>query len=292
MAMTADVETGTLLEAIRRDGFVVLERFFTGSELERLQADADWFLANPQGWFELIRREQTLMAKINPQCVPKGQEEHVRQFQRVFSQPAFLETCLRYMERDAYVNCILIHKEQAGPKPVTLWHADQATEGRLSFKFMLYLNDCDALNGAFSYAPGSHRVVHEITEYANARGIDNLEVHGFERIRALAHEFGLRESIGILDELSRHIQGDYESDDHYTLSAPRGSVVLFDTKGIHRGGVVSQGERYILRVHCFEPPPLSWKGKFKRMVLTPDRRTRFFPLGGSGADWQPVKEYE
>jgi len=30
----------------------------------------------------------------------------------------------------------------------------------------------------------------------------------------------------------------------------------------------------------------------KRMVLTPDRRNRFFPLGGAGVDWQPIRECE
>ena len=32
----------------------------------------------------------------------------------------------------------------------------------------------------------------------------------------------------------------------WKITAPAGSVVLFDTKGIHRGGMVEQGERRVL----------------------------------------------
>ena len=32
----------------------------------------------------------------------------------------------------------------------------------------------------------------------------------------------------------------------WTITAPRGSMVLFDTKGFHRGGMVNRGERLVL----------------------------------------------
>lgn len=146
------------------------------------------------------------MAKIIPQQVPKG-EGLLQLFYETFSRPLFMDTCLEYLAglgcRDAFVNCILIHKEQAHPQPVTLWHADQATENRLSFKFMVYLEDCTVENGAFSYAPGTHRVVHEVITRARAEGLPDLKAHSFEQIKELAYRYELVDSIRIVEGLSR-----------------------------------------------------------------------------------------
>jgi hypothetical protein len=43
------------------------------------------------------------------------------------------------------------------------------------------------------------------------------------------------------DSLSRDIR-----DALWTITAPKGSIVMFDTKGVHRGGMVVEGQRRVI----------------------------------------------
>ena len=49
--------------------------------------------------------------------------------------------------------------------------------GWQSIKFMLYLTDTPADNGAFSYVPGSHRLVHELVRAAARDGTAHPQQH-------------------------------------------------------------------------------------------------------------------
>jgi len=105
---------------------------------------------------------------------------------------------------------------------------------------------------------------------------------------------GLQDCIESLKDISAHIRGDFESDNIYSLSAPRGSIVVFDPKGVHRGGCVNEGERFLIRVHCYEAAPLSWKSKVKRLILGRGNSIPFFSIGpdaGGRLSMAPVKEY-
>jgi hypothetical protein len=110
-------------------------------------------------------------------------------------------------------------------------------------------------------------------------------------MRSFAREVGMTEAVNLLDSLTRHIRGDYESDDAYSLAAPPGSVIMFDTKGIHRGGVVRAGHRFLMRVHCFQSPAVSWRQRIKQLIQLQGRRERFFAVGAAGAGRQETEEY-
>ena len=52
-----------------------------------------------------------------------------------------------------------------------------------------------------------------------------------------------------LQSIAKHVNSDLDSDDYYTVSAKKGSLIIFDPVGFHRGGRITNGERYIIRAH-------------------------------------------
>ena len=58
-----------------------------------------------------------------------------------------------------------------------------------------------------------------------------------------------------LQSINKHLNSELNSDDYYTVSAKKGSLIIFDPVGFHRGGKISKGERYIIRAH-YLPFPL------------------------------------
>jgi len=101
------------------------------------------------------------------------------------------------------------------------WHTDPSR----SLKFLLYLTDTSANNGAFMYAPGSH-------------------LEGFFRIMYFRRR-------GI-DEFPNMIPDEEVCRPTLSVEAKAGSLVIFEAAGIHKAGNVKQGsERRVIRGHTY-----------------------------------------
>jgi hypothetical protein len=134
--------------------------------------------------------------------------------------------------------------------PVTSWHADASKPAQQHrIKFYWYLNDVGPENGAFEYVPRSHHLVaHMRRVQAGAK----MQVYG--DFRAAWQDVALPSDLATLrSEVDSHIHGDNHSDDHYALAQPAGTLIVFDERGLHRGGIVTSGRRSVLRV-SFMPP--------------------------------------
>lgn len=263
-------DPAAVLHNVEQNGFHVLNGLIAGDTLNRLVAEAQWCLDTDRDWLERRVSTAGAMSIVSPARVPKQERGQLHTITNLFSRAEFVELARRYLGRGTFVDRFIVDRELPQSQPVTEWHADQQANGRRSLKFMLYLNDVTSKNGAFSYVPGSHALVMNVMEQAGVQGVSNTEVHDYEQIQRWARSLNLTDCIRQLDEISEHIQGDYESDDYYALAASKGSLIVFDTKGLHRGGVVSTGERFLIRVHCFEPPALTrtqlWRSRVKRLA--------------------------
>jgi len=101
------------------------------------------------------------------------------------------------------------------------WHTDPSR----SLKFLLYLTDTTAENGAFMYAPGSHLEGFYRMMYYRRRGIDEFP-------NMLPDAEVLRPTMSV--------------------EAKAGSLVIFEAAGIHKAGNVKQGsERRVIRGHTY-----------------------------------------
>ncbi len=132
--------------------------------------------------------------------------------------------------------------------PSTAYYHRDASGGDV--KVIIYLSDVTAENGPFSYILGSH--------LQRPRGINNLiaevnDTSGFSgttlstRRAFVALPKWLRKKCSFgNDLLSNSITAQQLLAAQWQITGKEGHAVLFDPKGIHRGGMVISGERVVL----------------------------------------------
>ncbi|WP_291832329.1 phytanoyl-CoA dioxygenase family protein [Brevundimonas sp.] len=117
-------------------------------------------------------------------------------------------------------------------------------------KAIIYMTDVEPRNGPFSYVVGSHRMHIPrlddlICEANDSNGLAGTDARSRARFAALPGKFMQKGSFGndllptapLAQDIARGL---------WAISARKGSIVLFDTKGIHRGGMVESGERRVI----------------------------------------------
>lgn len=131
--------------------------------------------------------------------------------------------------------------------PTAYCHRD-ASGGDL--KAIIYMTDVDDRTGPFSYVVGSNRMKIDrlddlICEANDSNGLAGTDARSRARFAALPAKlrqkgaFGndLRPESALGHEIGRAL---------WAVKGGKGSIVLFDTKGIHRGGMVEDGERRVI----------------------------------------------
>lgn len=130
------------------------------------------------------------------------------------------------------------------------WHVDTTVN---SVKAMLYLNDVPkSENGAFNYVEGSHKLNKDWFDRAVMRAhgrhkiwfLDEASRSRFSKLPAFLqkkNQFGNDLAPG--DKQWEPLRSGVRE-----LGGPKGTLVLFDTNGIHRGGLVRAGVREALQI--------------------------------------------
>lgn len=135
-----------------------------------------------------------------------------------------------YFGLETQVRAYAVWHNLASDGPATdsqLWHRDR--EDLQILKTFLYLDHVDSGHGPFWYAPGTHR---RGTERATARSrkIRGVDRSGDEDVAAVVAPTGWFEAVG-----------------------SAGSIVLADTRGYHKGGHATAGDRRLLVVLFTSP---------------------------------------
>ncbi|HEY0625290.1 MAG TPA: hypothetical protein VGD10_01010 [Allosphingosinicella sp.] len=117
-------------------------------------------------------------------------------------------------------------------------------------KAIIYMSDVDASNGPFGYVLGSHRLRLSrlddfICEANDHNGLAHTDAKSRRHFAALPTRFRQKGAFGN-DLPDEHPASDEIVKAAWSITGPRGSIVLFDTKGIHRGGMVERGERRVI----------------------------------------------
>ena len=135
----------------------------------------------------------------------------------------------------------------AADRPAAYFHRD-ASGGDV--KAILYMSDVSPANGPFSYAVGSHRSrssslaewVEETNDQSACAGTGPRNRARFAALPAvLQRKCSVGNDILPGTEIAGRLLGA-----EWSITAARGHIVLFDTKGLHRGGMVASGERLVL----------------------------------------------
>jgi hypothetical protein len=141
------------------------------------------------------------------------------------------------------------HFEDRGvPVPPTVFFHIDNTYGVV--KAIFYLSEVDETNGPFSYVPGTHRVGVGWFEALFVRAVDIwIDVYPQERHLFAALPRSLRRKAKFGDDLDPgDAQGKWLLDHERIMTSKEGDVFVFDVKGVHRGGMVRNGERRIIQV--------------------------------------------
>lgn len=131
--------------------------------------------------------------------------------------------------------------------PTAYCHRD-ASGGDL--KAIFYMTDVDDRTGPFSYVVGSNRMRINrlddlICEANDSNGLCGTDPVSRARFAALPRKLRQKGSFGN-DLTPDSVLGREIGNGLWRVKAGRGSIVLFDTKGIHRGGMVEDGERRVI----------------------------------------------
>lgn len=110
------------------------------------------------------------------------------------------------------------------------WHRDSPHS--LQFKAILYVSNVSQLNGPFQYLKGTHRESSSLKLRLNK--LSNPNQYRFTS-----------------DEINRIISSNIYAPKQETFTAQAGTLLLVDTKGIHRGQPIESQNRYALTQYCF-----------------------------------------
>ena len=180
---------------------------------------------------------------------------------RAALHPTVLEVADEYLRMQArlrYANLWLTVPSTSGPSQSQLWHRDRDDIHRV-VKMFVYLSDVDETTGALSYVSGSHR-----------------------RPRpqpAVSHQDG--NTARVTDAAMAAVA---PTDRWATLGGPRGTVVLVDTHGFHKGGYVTRGERVVYTCMFTSPWADGWAAERLMTVLDDGGEERHRAVRPAGSD--------
>ena len=148
---------------------------------------------------------------------------------------------------DSFWRDIFPDTELKALPPTAYCHRD-ASGGDL--KAIIYMTDVDERNGPFSYVIGSNRMRIDrlddlICEANDSNGMAGTDPAARARFAALPRKLRQKGAFGN-DVTPDSPLGREIGQGLWAVTAGRGSIVLFDTKGIHRGGMVEDGERRVI----------------------------------------------
>lgn len=117
-------------------------------------------------------------------------------------------------------------------------------------KAIIYLSDVSPENGPFTFVLGSHKHrpsgivdwIGETNDHSGFSATDGKARQSFAALPALfRRKCAFGNDIRSESDIARRIHAA-----EWEIAASRGHIVVFDTKGIHRGGMVRNGERVVL----------------------------------------------
>lgn len=157
-----------------------------------------------------------------------------------FNQKEFREIADAFFSGESYHHCggIFVTRDKIGSKHEAL---DLHFDVRPTFKFFLYLTDTTVDNGAFTVVPGSHLQARKIR---NRLGDD-------------------------ISYKNRHLsRPNVRPELLVPLEFPAGTLIVFTTELFHKAGIVSSGERRVMRSH-------SWLKKYDSIGVENEQKLGF-----------------
>jgi hypothetical protein len=259
-------EINEIVGRIKDDGFVVIDNYCNGDELDALRLEVN-ALAKENPVFikkHAMTRGESFLLNMVPARVQRsnGGLEGTAQIRGLFEKGVLPSITTKYLGRGWGVSNFIYQKataEEFGAQELFPLHFDNF-QNCFCLKGFLYLEDCTVANGALRFIPGTPNLVRKVLKlYPDASSStqeNRLDVFTdvIDRIDLNAFTQDENKIIGELKE----VVADPKKSLKYAIERKAGSLVLFDTIGIHGGVSVARGERWIARFHLVDRKYRFW----------------------------------
>ncbi|MFH6985172.1 phytanoyl-CoA dioxygenase family protein [Marinoscillum luteum] len=208
-----------VLSGLKNEGCFKIERFLSEEQCRVLVEAADNFIINHPN---LLKRESN-----DSDVRAYGVERIVSDFDIPKVDNLSMEIFRRFVVHNIHDGFKLLGKITASEDNLGSgggWHRDAPFMHQ--FKTILYLTDVLEENGPFQYIRKSNRY----KEFLNANKFLNKSIADY---RFSEEEVEKLTSSGVLEEPT-------------TFTAPAGTLLFADTRGLHRGKPLTEGERYAI----------------------------------------------
>ena len=215
----------TLSNQVRRSGYGIIEGYWSSDRCREAVDAIDCELENTitkcHRWDDADRADQRLWysERMGGLAEEFHSDPFIESFRRAHSGVVKADKLLLA----ARLNAVFGNKGSGGG-----WHRD--SPHRSQFKAILYLSDVKEENGPFEYLEGSHLVS------------DSLRMLAKKIVKPNQYRF-TEEEIQLIVSSKKP---------PFTFTASAGTLLLVDTKGIHRGRPISAGTRYAYTQYCFD----------------------------------------
>ena len=259
-----------LVDTLKKDGILILTNFCDKKKCNDLKNEFKKVESKKVPWANYIQSDfgsaihyapvNNYFDKANNSC---------NKLTNIFQEDLIKSLIKNYLNKSAYFDRVVLTRNKVKNEESTIipWHIDHFPTGGKCLKFFLYLTDTDINNGAFSYIPKFHRFQHELNKkYKNFdERVKNL--YNFSQIKKHLIEFSkhlfdngeiekyksISKSLKLINSQIKN-KDDEEKNNYFSVPAEAGTLIVFDSANLHRGGIVKEGERYVVRSHFLEVP--------------------------------------
>lgn len=225
---TAVMESGPqdkdLLQTLRRDGIVMIPGVVDDETCDRLREQIDAAIENPtvNVWKDRLESDTRI----------HGFETLSVEANSIFNMPLVRRNLLHYLgcaQPNGFVLAAKLKAVDGNDGSGGGWHRDSPISSQ--FKALVYLSDVAGDNGPFEYIKKSHRKTYAIASL----------------LRGISSPFQMRFPPG---DIQRYLSTFSQVEEPYL--ARKGTMLLVDTKGIHRGRPILSGSRHAVTCYFWE----------------------------------------
>lgn len=208
-------EEAGIIRKLKRDGYAIVEGFLTQKECDQLKTDVDEAILkhSKNTWHDEQKSDHRVFGiERTSQAIKEFySDKHLQKLGE-----AYLATTLdNYMTLGARLEATENNLGSGGG-----WHRDSTYEHQ--FKSIAYLTDVNDDNGPFQFVKESHKTNSVLSTVGIGKN-NNRYTH---------------------DEIEKFVSSNNLEIE--TLTGKKGTVILVDTKGLHRGQPINSGIRYAL----------------------------------------------
>lgn len=215
-----------ILPILDKYGICVVESYLDNNDLELLTKEHDKVFIDKDPGISIVHKHPTNQYGMVARCLTNELSDAYSATKNIFLSDEMNELSSQYFGSEILLNNdVFFTHEKESDVPILPWHFDR----KQSLKFYINLLDVDERNGAFSYDLGSHREGHFRANYYLLSGVK-------------------------IGEIPNDVPQE-ELHNPLIIEVKAGDLVIFDSDGFHKGGIVSPShERKVVRGHTHPIP--------------------------------------